>query len=342
LKGTRGNGDLSSDSWLAPEDLLTRCFAQLAGPPAGELVVGIGHDCAVLRPAGGEDLVWSVDSQEEGLDFRREWSTAEEIGARAVAVALSDVAAAGGRPLAVLLSLASGEPDPADELQRLFEGALGQVTRWGGRLAGGDLSRRQTGISVTVSVLGAVPRGAAVLRSGALAGDELWVTGIPGLAATGRRVLEKLGRPAAERDYRPAVERFLRPEPRLEQASWLRERVSVHAALDLSDGLGRDLPRLCAASGVGARLDVAALTTLVRGSEGLDLDDALYGGDDYELLLAVPAGSVAGLAGEFSGAFGLQLTRVGEILREPALILSGPDGDRPLVPAGWDNVAPVR
>ena len=167
------------------EDALVRRFDELAGPPSPAVRRGIGDDAAVLLPLGGSELVWTVDSLEEGIDFHRDWLTFEEVGARAVAAALSDLAASAARPVAILLALGSGASDPAAELLELFRGAAAAARRWDAPVAGGDVTRRERGVGVSVSALGVVDAGRSLRRDGAHPGDEIWVTGFLGRAAAG-------------------------------------------------------------------------------------------------------------------------------------------------------------
>jgi thiamine-monophosphate kinase len=323
------------------EDALTARFRRLAGGGNAVVRLGIGDDAAVLSaPAGGE-LVWTVEALEEDVDFKREWLTLEELGARAVAVTLSDLAAMAARPLAVLLALGSAAAAPAGELLDLFRGAAAAAARLGAPVAGGDLTRRASGVGLSVTALGTVTAGLALTRSGARPGDEIWVTGRPGLAARGLALLERLGRVAAECQDPRAVSRWMRPDPRLREAAWLRERGAARAAIDLSDGLARDLARLCGASGVGARVDLASLAVAAGPAPHADERQILAGGEDFELLLAAPPGSLAAMADEFATTFGVPLTRVGAIVPGSGVSLRAPDGaERPLPPEGWDHVRP--
>lgn len=342
------------------EDELTRRFAGIAartarahpevvrgksgrpGPRdslAAGLVLGIGDDAAVLRPEPHEDLVWTLDALEEGVDFRRSWLSPGEVGQRAVAVTLSDLAAMAARPVAVLLALGTAGPDRAGELLGLFRGAAAAARRFGVPLAGGDVTRRAAGVGAVVTALGATPRARALRRDGARPGDELWVTGRLGQATAGRRLLERLGRERAWRRDHASVSAFVRPTPRLAEALWLRERGELHAGIDLSDGIGRDLTRLCAASGVGAQLDAADLPRQARGAAGLR--DALYGGEDFELLVAAAPSSLDPLAEEFHERFGVGLTRIGQVTpRSPgaAVLLRTARGTKPVEPRGWDHL----
>ncbi len=333
---------MDAGGWPSDEDALTRRFAELAGAASPPIALGIGDDCAVLRPDSGEDLLWSIDSQEEEVDFRREWMTLEEIGARAAAAALSDLAGSGARPLAILLSLGSAAADPAEELLALFRGAARIARSCGAAVVGGDVTRRARGVGVTVAVLGSAPRGAVLLRRGARPGDGIWVTGSLGLAAAGLSLLRDRGRSAAEIADAPAVERFVRPAPRIAEALWLRERGAAHAMLDLSDGLARDLSRLCAASGVGAVLEAESVLEAAAAAGESGLQNALHGGEDLELLLSAGSQSIAAFVKSFTELFGVGLTRIGEIRSAPGLYLRRAGREAPLIPAGWDHVRAER
>ncbi|HEY7529046.1 MAG TPA: thiamine-phosphate kinase [Gemmatimonadota bacterium] len=315
-------------------------FREIAGPPSGTLLLGIGDDAAVLRPLPGEDLVWTVDALEEEVDFRREWLRPEEVGARAVAVTLSDLAGMAARPLAGLLVLGSAAPRPARELGALFRGAAAAARRWGAAVAGGDLTRRRWGAGIAVTALGAVPRAQGLRRSTAWPGDEIWVTGTPGLAARGLRLLGSRGRRRAEAEAPEAFARYVRPTPRLDEAGWLAARAGITAGIDLSDGLALDLGRLCAASRLGAVLDEALVREASAEPWDPDLRGALEGGDDYELLLTAPPGALGPLAAEFERAFRVPIRRVGETVAEAGLRIGGRGGTRPLARGGWDHLDP--
>ena len=334
-------GDPGAAPAPAEEDDLTALFREVAGPPSGTLLLGIGDDAALLRPPAGEDLVWTVDALEEGVDFRREWLRPDEVGGRAVAVALSDLAGMAARPLAVLFVLGSAAPNPARELTALFRGAAAAARRWGAAVAGGDITRRRSGAGISVTALGAVPRAQGLRRSTAWPGDEVWVTGTLGLAARGLRLLAARGRRRAERDAPEAFARYALPVPRIAEASWLLGRGELTGGMDLSDGLGRDLVRLCAASRLGATLDEERVRAAAAEPWDPDLGGALHGGDDYELLLTAPAGALAPLAAEFEGEFRVPLRRVGDMEAEPGVRLAGSGGTRPLEPGGWDHLDPM-
>jgi thiamine-monophosphate kinase len=302
-------------------------------PP--EVVVGPGDDCAVLE--GGRWAV-SCDLSLEGVHFRRDWLTLREIGYRAAAVALSDLAAVAATPVATLVSygLTSDDlgADAARELHHGVEEACGEV---GAVVVGGDLTRSPTILVVDVVVLGRAD--APVLRDGARVGDEVWVTGGLGAAGAALRVL--LHGNAPEPALRAA---YAHPSPRVREALWLAERESLHALIDLSDGLGADAGHLAAASGVGivleaARLPVAPGTARVAGGERDAVELALSAGDDYELCMAAAPGALEELRDEFGSTFSLPLTLVGRVVEGRGVYLDSGDGEPvPLHDAGYDHV----
>ena len=227
----------------------------------GDLVLGIGDDCAIYRPRGsGEDLLITADLMIEGVHFRREQVSPSFIGHKSLARGLSDIAAMGGEPKFCLISLAIPKTWQR-HVDEFYRGLLQLARKSNTQVAGGDLAKADQ-ITVDIIVIGAVKKGKALRRDGAAPGDSIYVSG-------------PLGRSAA-RGYR------LKPMPRLELGRSLCGRAS--ACMDLSDGLSIDLYRLCEASDVSARIDEVPVAT------GATLDHALHGGEDYELLYTGPAG----------------------------------------------------
>jgi thiamine-monophosphate kinase len=230
------------------------------------VVLGIGDDCAIFRPEGArEDLLFTTDMTIEEVHFRRATHPPETVGWRALARGLSDIAAMGGEPRFCLLSLAVADWADQRWIDGFYRGFLRLAQRTGTTLAGGDLARAAR-VACDVAVCGAVPRGKALRRDGARFGDGIYVSGPLGGAALGLRTRRGA-----------AWKKHSRPEPRLEFGRSLRGRAT--AAIDLSDGLSLDLHRLCLASGVAAVLDEA-----IPVFPGATLDQALHGGEDYELL----------------------------------------------------------
>jgi thiamine-monophosphate kinase len=278
--------------------------------------VAIGDDAAVLKVRAGEELVWTTDALVEGVHFRRRPGTLRALGEKSLAVNLSDVGAMGARPLGSLLTL--GLPEDADvtELDAFLGGFLALARRSGCPLVGGDTVRAPQWL-VSVAVVGAVARGRALLRSGARAGDRIFVTGALGGAAAGLALLEGPG--ATTASERALARRQLAPRPPFRAGERLARARLAHAAIDLSDGLARDLGHVARASGVAARVDVERLP-LARGLAtaaarlGEDpLSFALSGGEDYELLFT--AGARAPSAQEFTRRLGCRVTEIGVVAR---------------------------
>jgi len=236
------------------------------------LLVGIGDDCAIYRPRGSrEDLLFTTDFLVEDVHFRRETHPPEAVGHKALSRGLSDIAAMGGEPRFCLLSLAVGASLDERWISRFYTGLLRLARRTGTLLAGGDLAHGAK-IACDIVVAGAVPRGTALRRDGARAGDAIYVSGRLGGSALG-----------LEHGKGKAWARHLRPEPRLGLGAMLRERIGASAAMDLSDGLSLDLRRLALASGLEAHIEPPPRFA------GASLQQALDGGDDYELLFTVPS-----------------------------------------------------
>jgi thiamine-monophosphate kinase len=312
---------------------LIRLFFEEAPPLPPEVLVGPGDDAAVLE--GG--WVITTDMSVEEVHFRRAWLTDREIGYRAGAAALSDLAAMGARPVAVLASLAA----PADEraaLEELHRGLREVAAEAGASVIGGDVSSSPGPLAIDVVALGRARR--PLLRDGARPGDEVWVTGRLGGAAAA--VLAwKEGREPSPR-LRDA---FARPRPRIREAMALAGLDGVHSLVDLSDGLAGDAGHLAAASGVRITLEEAcvpveeAAVAAYGRSRALEL--ALHGGEDYELCLVCRAGTVS--AGALGGGAGPELTKVGRVETGEGVWLERADGNvTRLARGGFDHLAAAR
>ncbi|HEX8458296.1 MAG TPA: thiamine-phosphate kinase [Pyrinomonadaceae bacterium] len=295
------------------------------------LVLGIGDDAAVLRGRAGVDSVVTADLLVEDVDFRRT-ALPEDIGYKALAVSLSDVAAMGARALWALLSL--GLPQTIYDspyATGIYEGFLSAAREFGVALIGGDVSRTPERIVIDSIVIGETTRGRAVLRSGARPGDHIYVTGTLGGAAAGLKLLEhargQRTRAARERTLSALAElarRQARPVPRVRCGVLLGERRLASAMIDLSDGLSSDLAHLCEQSGVGAHIEAARIpiapllkraaalnrTRLARELTEDALALALHGGEDFELLFTVRPRNAARLPPTLGG---VRLTRIGEV-----------------------------
>ncbi|HEX6937980.1 MAG TPA: thiamine-phosphate kinase [Longimicrobiales bacterium] len=300
---------------------LIRRFLERARPPGRGVAVGPGDDCAVVE--GGRIAV-SADLSIEDVHFRRAWLAPEEIGYRAAAASLSDLAAMAASPVGALVSLAAPPADVPAFAERCMAGAREAVESVGATLLGGDLTRSPGPLLLDVVVLGRVER--PVLRGGARPGDELWVTGALGGAAAAVRCWERGEAPPAA-----AREAFARPRPRIREALWLAERDVPRALIDLSDGLAGDAAHLAAAGRVGIVLDEARIPVHpAAAAVAADAADAVAlaigGGEDYELCFAARPGAVAAVEGAFRETFGTPLTCVGVVREEPGVAVRGADG----------------
>ena len=277
---------------------------------ADAVVLGIGDDAALLRVRAGEDLAVSTDAFVEDVHFRFANEAPRAIGRRALAAALSDLAAMGARPIGVVAALAAPPALPVDTAEGIMRGLLDGARRWHAPLVGGNVTRaKQT--SLTLTVLGAVRRGHALTRADARPGDRLFVTGTLGGAA--------LAIAKAECGARVR----LAPDPRLAAGQALARIRAVGACIDVSDGLVADLGHLLRASGVGADLDPARVPRPARfaaacarvGADPLRL--TLAGGEDYELLFTLRSGAMA--ASSLRQRLGVAVTEIGTITRRRGL-----------------------
>jgi thiamine-monophosphate kinase len=312
------------------EDELLEAIRRVLSGAGPEVVVGPGDDAAVLaRPVG--ELLITTDVLVEGVHFERPLTSARDLGYKAIVVNLSDVAAMAGSPRAAVCALTiSGAPDVAWTMELLggMREACDEHALW---LVGGDLSRGEI-TSIAVTVTGEVAPGHAVLRSGAKPGDRLVVTGSLGGSAAGLRASRD--RHTWSQDERDAIRRHFRPSARVPEAKVLA-RLGATAMMDVSDGLALDLSRMAVASGFGARLMLADIPVHPAAT----LDDALGGGEDYELLAALPEGAVDVAREELADALGVALTEIGVVI-EGALVAVAADGSEgPLPPSGWDHFA---
>ncbi len=289
--------------------------------PAGRGVcVGIGDDAAVLQPCPGAQLVATTDLLLEGVHFRRRYAEPADIGWKALAVNLSDVAAMGAEPRWALVALACPAGTSPEEVEAFYEGLLALAADHDVALVGGDTAESTAGWLVNVTVLGEVTRAPAV-RSGARPGDLIAVTGSLGRSAAGLAVL-------ARRDAPPGIDAavladataaHLRPRPRVAEGRWLAAAEGVTAMIDVSDGLATDLDHIAVESGVGARVEVDRLPIadgtrlLARRLRRDALAWAVAGGEDYELLLTCAPAAFDRLRTGLAGATGTALTAVGEI-----------------------------
>ncbi|HKV24591.1 MAG TPA: thiamine-phosphate kinase [Candidatus Acidoferrum sp.] len=301
-----------------------------------QLRVGIGDDAAVLRPIAGSELVLTCDWFLEGVHFLLEKHPPDAVGWKCLARAVSDVAAMGGVPRYFLLSIALPLRQTRDWLTPFLGGLRRASKKLGCALIGGDTTRSHK-ILICITVAGEVRTARAILRSGARPGDVLFVSGRLGEAELGLSAIRRAKHPLSNSP--PFLRKHLYPEPRLTLGRWLAENHLPSAMMDLSDGLSTDLPRLCAASGVGARIESPKLpvvkvprTTRHRSRSPQDL--ALHGGDDYELLFAVPPQKQQRVPQSYEG---VPITCIGQLTAQRKILLVDESGrSQPLSNRGWD------
>lgn len=296
------------------------------------ILTGIGDDCAVLRPPAGCDLLTTTDFTLEGIHFRRDWHPPESVGYRCLARGLSDIAAMGGKPVAVFLSLALPRDLPQSWVNRFASSLIGLSKKHGAVVAGGDTAQSPDGILADIIVIGSVPKGKAILRSGARAGDRIYISGELGGSATA--LLQMWAQPQKKVNRRDFARHFY-PTPRVELGRILREKNLASSMIDTSDGLSTDLAHICEESGVGAEIESSLIprASVGRPVRDVDLHLALHGGEDYELLFTVPRGKrvpkqIAGVA----------ITQIGVITRSRGVFVRDSAGvGYELHPQGWEH-----
>lgn len=339
---------------MSERDILRAVRARVARGADG-LRVGIGDDAAVLTVRRGEELVVTTDFSLEDVHFRRGWHAPEAVGHKCLARGLSDIAAMGARPVATFVSLAVPREFTRGRrswVDRFYDGLLALAEQWSVPLAGGDLAEAPGGAdaraAADIVVVGGVARGRALLRSGASAGDALYVTGTLGGAAAELRALMRAEKgtpaqlPSRFRDVTAATVEHPHffPEPRINVGRALargvgralvRRRLAT-AAIDVSDGLSVDLEHLCEESGLRAEVDAALLPL----GHGATLKDALHGGDDYELLFTADAD--ARVPRRIAG---VPVRRIGRMPRRksgvPRMVLVVDGRRSELKPHGWQH-----
>lgn len=314
--------------------------------PSGQVPVGIGDDAAVMRPAGGEEIVAASDALVEGVHFRLDWSTAADVGFKAVSVNVSDIAAMGAEPRWLLLALCAPGSIDSDVLEGLYGGIVEACALYGTELVGGDTVRANE-LVLAVTAIGELD-GDPMLRSQAKVGDRLAVTGPLGRAAAGVNLLltqdpaatggarsataSEKGKDVVPEDAIACIDAHRRPIARVAEGRKLRA-AGVRAALDVSDGLAADVKRLSEASEVGIELDeerlpIAPEALRVADARGWDARQmVLGGGEDLELLLSVDGDPAR-----------IGLIEIGRVVEEGLWLVS--DTERvPLEAAGYDHFA---
>jgi thiamine-monophosphate kinase len=306
--------------------LIERIRARIPHAPP-YVVIGIGDDAAVLEPERNALEVLTTDCQVEGIHFDFAFVSPADIGHKALAVNLSDLAAMGALPRVALLSLVLPPAWPVAHVDALVDGMIALAQRARISIVGGNIARSPGPLIVDVTVTGSVHRRRILTRSAARAGDELYVTGSLGGSAAG---LRRLAQNPASTDI--VVDRYRRPEPRTRFGLMLGRNQAARACIDLSDGLADGVRQIGNASGLGAIIDAGALPL----EDGATLRDALSGGEDYELLFAVSPRQRSRLTSVRRLVKDLSVTRIGRLTSDRTLLL-GRDGSTEALPAGFSH-----
>lgn len=351
-------------SELGERAVLARIQARLGttGRRSASLVIGIGDDAAVVAPTRNAQTVLTTDAQVEGVHFERRYSAPQDIGHRALAVNLSDLAAMGAEPRWALVSLVMPDDLPIDDVEAMV-GAMADLGREVGcDVIGGNLTRSPGPLMVDVTAVGEVRPRRVLTRSGGRPGDGLWVSGQIGSAAAGLDMLRRV--PGVQRGSTAAgqtaagetaageaatggdsscVARYLRPEPRVRLGLAISQARAARAAIDSSDGLADAAHQLAEASGCGVEIDAAALPIDPAAaawwtSTGEDpVLRALSGGDDYELLFAIPRMWGRRLRHARSRVAAPALTRIGVLTKDPGTRVLLRNGAREPLPGGFEH-----
>lgn len=314
-------------------------------PP--NVVVGIGDDVAVLRTSGPDYLLATCDAQVEGVHFTRGAISPYQLGRRAIAINVSDIAAMGGNPLWALVSLAMPDTMEVGFIEELYRGMREQARLAGAVIVGGNISRISSGLVIDITLLGQTAPEKLVLRSGAREGDAVIVTGYPGESRAGLELLRRTDLKVTGRARAKTLERHLTPQPRLREGQILAGSGLVHAMADVSDGVLADLGHICKASHVGAVVEIDNLPVsnaageVCAASGGRLLEWVLSGGEDYELLFSAEPGAVPRIRKLLSDATGLRCSRIGTITRDAGAVrIIHKDGSEAALAKdrrGWDH-----
>jgi len=296
-----------------------------------DVIQGIGDDCAVMGPLDGKVLLFTTDLLIEDRHFLKEKSSPFELGWKAIAVSLSDIAAMGGRARHAFVSLAIPSHTKIAFLNKLYEGMKSLCRRYGVNLLGGDTSSSPGGLFINVAAMGEMAEEEVLYRKGASPGDLIYVTGSLGGSAAGLKLLK------GELSCREEIGKVLlalhnHPEPRLKPGRLIAESRAASAMIDVSDGLLSDLGHICDASHAGARIFMellpvsGELTTLCRGRSLDPRDLSLHGGEDYELLFTVPPKNRQLIEETMEFSQACPFTRVGEMTKEKGVRVVTKDG----------------
>jgi thiamine-monophosphate kinase len=323
--------------------LIARITAGL--PQSADVIIGVGDDAAVLDIGCDELLVATCDAQVEDTHFRLQHTNPQDIGRRALAVNLSDIAAMGGRPRFALISLLMPPTLDVAVLDGIYQGLREEANQFDVALVGGNVARNAERLIIDITLLGTGTRNRLLRRDSAKPGEAVMVTGSLGSAAAGLLVLEdeQLATKIPSENLVGVLAAQRTPTPRVAAGQWLAQH-DVTTGIDVSDGLAADISHICEASGVGMHIEaeslpiqpeVVTLATLA-GREPQEL--ALFGGEDYELVFTVPADRADVVAHELFVATGVKATTIGTVCEGSAMTLFRQGKPSPLRSTGWDHL----
>jgi thiamine-monophosphate kinase len=333
-----GGAEAGPERLFTEDDLIAEIGAITAVAAPHKLLVGIGDDAAVWQPSRSHRSVITTDALVEGVHFTLAAMPARDVGYRALASNLSDIAAMGATPVLATIALSLGPATDAAWVLECYRGMTALAARSGCAIAGGDIVRAPA-TALAITVIGEVRPSNCKTRSGMLPGDTIAVTGPLGASRAGLAVAVEHPELAALPDAAEALRAFRTPTPRLAEGRWFGASRNVRAMMDCSDGPSTDLARLAAASGVGVVIDaipVAPAAHAIAAACGADAARwALDGGEDFELIVAVATRAFTHLAGRFRSRFGRELMRIGYATEEGGVRFA--DG-KAVERAGWDHI----
>ena len=333
-----GGAQPGAERLQTEDELIAQIRTVTAAAAPANVLVGIGDDAAVWQPSRSHRSVITTDALVEGVHFTRDGMSAAEVGHRALASNLSDIAAMGAKPVLATVALALGpDTDPAWVVE-CYRGMTALARRARCAIAGGDIVRAPS-VAFAITVVGEVRASNLKTRSGMRPGDTIAVSGPLGASRAGLAIAVEQPGLAALPEAADALRAFRTPEPRLAEGRWLAASRNVRAMMDCSDGPSTDVARLAAASGTGAVIDrvpVAASARAIAAAVGADAERwALDGGEDFELIVAVATRAFTHLSGRFRARFGRELLRIGYATDEAGIRFANGE---PVLRAGWDHL----
>lgn len=329
--------------------LIERLQQILPQSTGSELLLGIGDDCAVVKIEPDRALLLTCDIQVQDRHFLLQNISAYQLGRRAMAVNLSDIAAMGGRPLYALVSLGLPPHYSVSDYEALFQGMRDELKSFKALIIGGNLAQTEQKLIIDITLTGDVHPDHYIERKGASVGDKIYVTGQVGASAAGFYILQKYG-VKYPREYQSLVEAHLQPHPRVEIGQRLAQNQLASAMIDISDGIASDLYHICRMSGVGAEIELDAipipqkLSKVARVCQQTEENLILHSGEDYELLFTTRPEIPEAEFREIGLDYGVPISCIGRIITQSnGYLIIEKNGQRnPLQPGGWDHFKSKR